>query len=93
MSILRYLEEADYQPIIEVVDDWWGGRPVAVLLQKLFFVHFRPTSFREGESFEQVLALSQSNHHPPCKGISTIAGGPAPLTLWHRSGLSHRDSL
>ena len=45
MSTLRYLEETDFQPIIQVVDDWWGGRSVAVLLQKLFFVHFRPTSF------------------------------------------------
>jgi len=41
MSFLRYLEETDYQPIVEVVDEWWGGRPVAVLLQKLFFIHFR----------------------------------------------------
>ena len=45
MSILRHLEETDFQPIIQVVDDWWGGRSVAVLLQRLFFVHFRPTSF------------------------------------------------
>lgn len=45
MSILRHLEESDYQPIVQVVDDWWGGRPMAVLLQILFFVHFRPTSF------------------------------------------------
>ena len=45
MSTLRYLEETDFQPIIQVVDDWWGGRSVAVLLQRLFFVHFRPTSF------------------------------------------------
>ena len=45
MSTLRYLEETDFQPIIQVVEDWWGGRPVAVLLQRFFFVHFRPTSF------------------------------------------------
>jgi GNAT superfamily N-acetyltransferase len=45
MSILRYLEVTDFQPIVVVVDEWWNGRPVAILLQKLFFIHFRPTSF------------------------------------------------
>ena len=50
MSILRHLEETDFQPIIRIVDDWWGGRPVAVLLQRLFFVHFRPTSFAVEEN-------------------------------------------
>jgi hypothetical protein len=39
--------------------------------------------------FEQVLALSQSNHHQPYKGISRIAGGSAPLALGHTGGLSH----
>ena len=28
MSTLRHLEEADFQPIIRVVDDWWGGAHV-----------------------------------------------------------------
>ena len=36
MSTLRYLEETDFQPIIQVVDDWWGGRSVAKLLQNAF---------------------------------------------------------
>ncbi len=42
---LRNAEPADYQPIIAAVDDWWGGRRMADMLPKLFFVHFRPTSF------------------------------------------------
>lgn len=45
MSILRHLETKDHAPIIQVVDAWWGGRPMAGLLPKLFFEHFRPTSF------------------------------------------------
>lgn len=45
MSIIRYLEVKDYYPIIQVVDEWWGGRPMASLLPKLFFEHFQPTSF------------------------------------------------
>lgn len=42
---IRHLEPADYAPLIAVVDDWWGGRAMRGMLPKLFFVHFRPTSF------------------------------------------------
>jgi GNAT superfamily N-acetyltransferase len=42
---LRHVETWDYDPIIQVVDEWWGGRPIAPLLHRLFFEHFRPTSF------------------------------------------------
>lgn len=42
---LRNLEASDHLPIVTVVNDWWGGRQVAHLLPKLFFQHFRPTSF------------------------------------------------
>jgi ribosomal protein S18 acetylase RimI-like enzyme len=42
---LRHAEPADYGRVIEVVDWWWGGREMAAMLPKLFFVHFRDTSF------------------------------------------------
>ena len=42
---LRHAEAADYGPIIGMVDDWWGGRRMRDMLPRLFFVHFRPTSF------------------------------------------------
>jgi GNAT superfamily N-acetyltransferase len=42
---VRHLEPSDYAPVIAVVDDWWGGRRMRDMLPKLFFVHFRPTSF------------------------------------------------
>jgi predicted GNAT superfamily acetyltransferase len=42
---IRHLEEADYDPIIAVVDEWWGGRCMVHMLPRLFFVHFRDTSF------------------------------------------------
>jgi ribosomal protein S18 acetylase RimI-like enzyme len=45
MSILRQVEVKDYDPIIQVIDDWWGGRPMAEILHLLFFEHFQPTSF------------------------------------------------
>ncbi len=47
MSVIsvRCLEPDDYAPTIAVVDAWWGGRRMRDMLPKLFFVHFRPTSF------------------------------------------------
>lgn len=42
---IRPLEPADYGPIIRVLDAWWGGRRMADMLPRLFFVHFRQTSF------------------------------------------------
>jgi len=42
---LKHLEETDYDPIIRVIDDWFDGRPSAKLLPRIFFIHFRPTSF------------------------------------------------
>lgn len=45
MHRVRHAEPADYARVIAVVDQWWGGRPMAAMLPKLFFVHFRDTSF------------------------------------------------
>lgn len=46
-SELRYRRptEADYVPIVRVVDDWWGGRSMAVLLPRLWLQHFTGTSW------------------------------------------------
>jgi ribosomal protein S18 acetylase RimI-like enzyme len=45
MSLIRPAEPEDYGRVIEVVDDWWGGRAMTAMLPKLFFIHFRDTSF------------------------------------------------
>ncbi len=42
---IRHAEPEDFQSVIGVIDDWWGGRQMAAMLPKLFFVHFRDTSF------------------------------------------------
>jgi ribosomal protein S18 acetylase RimI-like enzyme len=42
---LRNLNPNDCDPITAVVDDWWGGRPMRQMLQRLFFEHFNATSF------------------------------------------------
>jgi ribosomal protein S18 acetylase RimI-like enzyme len=43
--VIRHAEPSDYARVVAVVDDWWGGRRMAAMLPKLFFVHFRDTSF------------------------------------------------
>lgn len=43
--LIRHAEPSDYQPIVAVLDEWWGGRRMTAMLPKLFFVHFRSTSF------------------------------------------------
>jgi hypothetical protein len=42
---IRPAEPYDNQPIISVLNDWWGGRAMTDVLPKLFFVHFQQTSF------------------------------------------------
>ncbi len=42
---IRHAEPEDYQSVINVVDEWWGGRQMYLMLPRLFFTHFRPTSF------------------------------------------------
>jgi predicted GNAT superfamily acetyltransferase len=49
---IRNIEPSDHARVVAVLDDWWGGRQMTAMLPKLFFVHFRPTSFvleRDGE--------------------------------------------
>jgi len=54
MGTLRHAEVRDYDPIIQVIDEWWGGRPMAGMLHRLFFEHFQPTSFVIEEDSEIV---------------------------------------
>jgi len=38
--LIRPAEPADYARVIPVVDEWWGGRPMAAMLPKLFYERF-----------------------------------------------------
>ncbi|MGF9966123.1 N-acetyltransferase family protein [Bacillus rhizoplanae] len=42
---IRKITPEDYTIIKSVMNDWWGGRQMADMLPKLFFVHFQETSF------------------------------------------------
>ena len=42
---LRRPTEDDYRSVIDVVDEWWGGRKMRALLPRLWFQHFTGTSW------------------------------------------------
>ena len=44
MVTIRGAAVDDHARIIEVIDDWWGGRRMAVLVPSLFLEHFAGTS-------------------------------------------------
>ncbi len=41
----RHANPSDYGRVIQHVNAWWGGRDMAPMLPKLFFLHFEGTSF------------------------------------------------
>ena len=50
--VIREAEPADHARVVRVLDEWWGGRRMVDMLPRLFFAHFRDTSFvaeRDGE--------------------------------------------
>jgi len=62
---IRHLESVDFDIISPVVDEWWGGRAVRHLLTRLFFEHFKPTSFTlEEEKLVGFLIGFQSPSYP-----------------------------
>jgi ribosomal protein S18 acetylase RimI-like enzyme len=42
---IRHAEPADHARVAAVIDAWWGGRRMSDMLPRLFFAHFRETSF------------------------------------------------
>jgi RimJ/RimL family protein N-acetyltransferase len=42
---IRHAEPADHARVAEVIDEWWGGSRMRDMLPRLFFTHFRDTSF------------------------------------------------
>lgn len=43
--MIRHAEPEDHTRVAAVIDDWWGGRQMRDMLPRLFFTHFRETSF------------------------------------------------
>lgn len=61
---IRLVEESDYYVISPLINNWWNGRQMSDMLPKLFFDHFKNTSFiaeEEGEIIGFLIGfLSQS---------------------------------
>ncbi|GEN85931.1 GNAT family N-acetyltransferase [Oceanobacillus sojae] len=49
---IRSLISSDYDVLAPRINDWWGGRDMAGMLPKLFFNHFKNTSFVAEEDSE-----------------------------------------
>jgi ribosomal protein S18 acetylase RimI-like enzyme len=43
--VIRRAKPSDYGRVIGRVNVWWGGREMAPMLPRLFFLHFEGTSF------------------------------------------------
>jgi predicted GNAT superfamily acetyltransferase len=51
-AAIRPAAPDDHARVVAVLDEWWGGRRMRDMLPRLFFVHFRETTFvaeRDGE--------------------------------------------
>ncbi len=42
---IRHVQPSDYGRVIQHVNEWWGGREMAPMLPRLFFIHFESSSF------------------------------------------------
>ena len=79
--MIRYRRptEADYGPIIRVVDDWWGGRHLDELLPRLWLQHFTGTSWlaeTEDGALAGFLIGFLSPDHPDTAYCHMIATNP-----------------
>jgi ribosomal protein S18 acetylase RimI-like enzyme len=51
---IRHAQPSDYGRVIGRLNAWWGGRDMAPMLPKLFFLHFEGTSFVADADDEQL---------------------------------------
>jgi ribosomal protein S18 acetylase RimI-like enzyme len=54
---IRHAQPADYGRVIARVNAWWGGREMAPMLPRLFFVHFEGTSYVVDDDEGQLAAF------------------------------------
>lgn len=72
---IRNLRIADYQQISSVVDEWWGGRPMRLMIPRLFFEHFRTTSLAVGEPGQVIgFLIGFASPSIPCSAYIHFVG-------------------
>jgi ribosomal protein S18 acetylase RimI-like enzyme len=76
---VRHAESEDYDRVAPLVDAWWGGRRMADMLPRLFFVHFRETSFvaEDGGALAGFLAGFLSQTYPDEAYVHFVGVDPA----------------
>lgn len=71
--------EDDYGHIVELVDEWWGGRKMRALLPRLWFQHFTGTSWifeREDGKVAGFVVAFISPDDPTVGYVHMIAADP-----------------
>jgi GNAT superfamily N-acetyltransferase len=88
MPTLRHADPDDHGPLVAVLHDWWGGRRMADMLPRLFFVHFRETSFVADAGGRRVgfVAGFRSQTYPEQAYVHFLGVDPQ----WRGRGLAHR---
>lgn len=73
MSVsIRGLSVDDYTAVIENIDAWWGGRHMADMLPRLFFVHFTSTSLAAITEEGELVGFLVGFHSPTRRGEAYI---------------------
>lgn len=86
---IRHARPSDYGRVIGVVNYWWGGRDMAPMLPRLFFVHFEGTSFVADDDTGRLAGFICgffSQTHPDEAYIHFVGVDPD----FRRSGLGRR---
>ena len=77
---IRHVQPSDYGRVIQHVNEWWGGREMAPMLPRLFFIHFESTSFvvdREDGSLAGFLIGFLSQTDPQTAYVHFVGVAPA----------------
>jgi ribosomal protein S18 acetylase RimI-like enzyme len=62
--------DADYLRVVQVVDDWWDGRSLHLLLPRLWFQHFTGTSWLAEDDAGQLAGFLVGFHSPDDPGVA-----------------------
>jgi predicted GNAT superfamily acetyltransferase len=77
---IRHVQPSDYGRVIQHVNEWWGGREMAPMLPRLFFIHFESTSFvadREDGTLAGFLIGFLSQTDPATAYVHFVGVAPA----------------
>ena len=62
--------EADYPGMVRVIDDWWGGRKMDVLLPRLWLQHFTGTSWLAEAADGELAGFLIGFHSPDRRDVA-----------------------